>query len=108
VRTTDMELRKELEPSPEDVLRDAVLRMNSRILGITFGLLFGIGLFLITNWLVLKDGPHVGAHLMLLGQYFPGYSVTFVGSLIGFVYAFIVGWMIGSAVGHLYNRFAGC
>jgi hypothetical protein len=96
-----------MERSPQDDLRDAVLRLNSRILGVTIGLMCGFSLFVSTNWLVLKGGPHVGAHLMLLGQYFPGYSVTFVGSLIGFIYAFILGYVIGSAVGHLYNRFAG-
>src|ERR1043166_8709933 len=106
VRTSEIATRKELGSHPEDVLRDAVLRLNSRILGLTFGSLFGVCLFVLTNWLVVKDGPHVGAHLMLLGQYFPGYSVTFMGSLIGFVYAFVVGWIIGSAVGRLYNRFA--
>jgi len=103
-RTSKMSARNELEP---EVLRDAVLRLNSRILGLTFGSLCGFGLFVITNWLVLKGGPNVGAHLVLLGQYFPGYSVTFVGSLVGFVEAFIVGWLIGSAVGRLYNLFAG-
>ncbi len=70
------------------------------------GFLLGLGLFLTTNFLVLKGGPNVGAHLGLLGQYFPGYRVTFLGSLIGFVYAFILGFVIGAVLGAVYNKVA--
>lgn len=67
-------------------------------------MLLGGGLFLATNILVLKGGPNVGQHLGLLSQYFPGYSVSFVGSLIGFIYAFVGGYIIGRAIGYVYNR----
>ena len=56
--------------------------------------------------LVLKGGPSVGQHLTLLGQFFPGYSVTFLGSLVGFFYAFVIGFLIGAALGIVYNRIA--
>lgn len=58
----------------------------------------------VTNWLVIKGGPVVGPHLTLLGQFFLGYRVTFVGSLIGFAYAFVVGFVGGFAVAWIYNR----
>ena len=87
-------------------LRTAIMRLNARVLGLSFGMVFGIGLFLLTNWLVIKGGSHVGAHLILLRQYFPGYSVTFWGSLVGFVYAFIIGYVIGLVISDLYNHFA--
>jgi hypothetical protein len=41
----------------------------------------------------------------LLQVFFPGYRVTFVGSLIGFVYAFVLGFGIGWAIGALLARF---
>lgn len=82
----------------------AIARLNARAWGITMGLLFGLGLFLATNILVLKGGPNPGPHLSLLHVYFPGYRVTFLGSLIGFVYAFVVGYGLGRVIGGVYNR----
>lgn len=83
-----------------------VVRLNAAVAGVVTGLLAGLGLFVATNWLVLKGGPVVGPHLALLGQYFIGYRVTFAGSLIGFVWAFAVGFVVGAAVVAIYNRFA--
>jgi hypothetical protein len=88
----------------EQELQVAIRRLNARAWGIAVGLLLGGGLFLATNILVLKGGENVGQHLELLSQYFPGYSVSFVGSLIGFVYAFVGGYIIGRAIGYVYNR----
>ncbi len=92
-------------PAAEDVeLSRAIQRLNARAWGIAVGLLGGLGLFTATNVLVLKGGPTVGQHLSLLGQYFPGYSVTFLGSIIGFVYLFVLGYILGRLIGLVYNR----
>jgi hypothetical protein len=92
-------------PANSDLtLRRALLRLNARAWGIACGLLFGGGLFLATNWLVVKSGPNPGQHLKLLAAFFPGYSVTFVGSLIGFIYAFVLGYALGRLIGEVYNR----
>jgi len=91
----------------QQTLHGAILRLNARAWGIAMGLLLGLGLFLATNWLVLKGGPNVGPHLSLLSAYFPGYSVTFVGSVIGFVYAFVLGYALGRVIGTVYNRISG-
>lgn len=88
----------------EQDLRLAVARLNERAWGITVGLLMGAGLFLATNILVLKGGPNPGPHLSLLKVYFPGYRVTFLGSVIGFVYAFVLGYALGRLIGSVYNR----
>ena len=77
--------------------------MNARAWGIAAGLLLGFALFLATNILVLKGGPNAGQHLKLIRVFFPGYSVSFVGSLIGFVYAFVVGYALGRLIGGAYN-----
>jgi hypothetical protein len=94
------------EPEEEDELEQAVVLLNAKLLGIVLGILFGSGLFLMTNFLVLKGGQHVGAHLALLANFFPGYRVTFLGSIIGFCYAFLTGIVVGFAVGAVYNRLA--
>ncbi len=90
----------------EEQLQKAMLRLNAKIVGTAFGLILGGGLFVATNWLLLKGGEHVGGHLGLLQQYFPGYTVTFVGSFVGFVYAFIVGFVVGTVIAYVYNRLA--
>jgi hypothetical protein len=94
-----------MEPEEEQIEK-AVILLNSKLLGIVLGFLSGVGLFLVTNFLVLKGGPHVGAHLVLLSNFFPGYRVTFLGSLIGFFYAFVVGFLSGVVLGAVYNKVA--
>lgn len=84
-----------------------VVRLNAAIAGVVTGLLAGLALFVATNWLVLKGGAVVGPHLALLGQYFIGYRVSFVGSLVGFAWAFVLGFLVGAAVVAIYNRLAG-
>ncbi len=81
--------------STDERVKTTLVRANARAWGLATGLLFGLGLFLATNVLVLKGGENVGSHLGRLAQVFPGYDVTFGGSLIGAVYAFVVGYALG-------------
>jgi hypothetical protein len=90
----------------DELIGRAVVRMNAKLMGLVVGLVLGFGLFLATNILVLKGGPVVGPHLALLGQFYPGYAVTFLGSLIGFLYAFATGFVIGAVFGAVYNQIA--
>jgi hypothetical protein len=90
--------------SQEAALQDVMLQLNGRAWGIAIGLLLGGGLFVATNFLVLKGGAQIGPHLALLGVYLPGYRVTFAGSLIGFVYLFVIGYGVGRVMGMVYNR----
>ena len=87
----------------EQALLEEVNRVNRNVLGLTLGILFGFGLFLATNILVLKGGPHVGANLQLLNQFFPGYRVTFGGSFLGGLYGFVVGYVSGWIIAAVYN-----
>lgn len=95
-----------LTAEERQVLKETIYGVNEQGWGIALGLMLGIGLFVATNVLVLKGGDQVGPHLGLLGVYFPGYSVTFLGSLVGFVYAFVVGYGVGRTVVTIYNRVA--
>ena len=90
-------------PKPEREVESYLLRLNGRAWGIACGLLFGIGIFAATNFLLIVGGKNVGQHLSLLSVYFPGYEVTFLGSLIGFVYAFVVGYATGRIICGVYN-----
>lgn len=90
----------------EQIVLARILRLNATVYGVVTGLIAGLLLFIATNWLVLKGGTVVGPHLALLGQYFIGYRVTFLGSLLGFLYAFACGFVLAYVVATLYNAFA--
>jgi protoporphyrinogen oxidase len=79
----------------EGVLTRVFLKLDRIALGVSLGLTSGIGLFLATLILVLKGGFDVGQNLQLLSQYYPGYSVTVNGSLLGLFYGFISGFIGG-------------
>ena len=85
---------------------NTLLRLNARAWGIAVGLLLGLGLFLATVLLILKGGETVGPHLSLIGSYLPGYSVTWGGAFIGFIYLFVIGYAIGRLIGGVYNALA--
>jgi hypothetical protein len=80
-----------------------LVRLRARAQGVAAGLLFGLAIFVATNWLVIKGGNVVGPHLSLIGQYFIGYRVTFVGSLIGAAYGFVTGFAAGYLLAWVYN-----
>ena len=85
-------------------VRRAVARLKAGILGLVFGFVFGVGLFAMTAILLIENGPNTGYHLSLLGNYFIGYTVTWRGAFIGFLWAFVVGLIIGWSIGIIYNR----
>jgi hypothetical protein len=87
----------------EQMVLTRVVSLNAKLQGIVGGLVVGFGIFIATNWLVLKGGDPVGPHLALLGQYLIGYRVTFFGSFIGFAYGFASGFAGGYAVAWIYN-----
>jgi hypothetical protein len=91
----------------ETEVSHAVAKMKAGVLSLVFGLFAGIGLFAMTAALLIENGPNTGLHLKLLGNYFPGYAVTWKGAMIGFFWAFIVGAAIGYMIGLLYNRIVG-
>src|SRR5215510_16253148 len=88
----------------EQLVLTRTLRLNATIQGIVTGIVAGLGIFIATNWLVLKGGDVVGPHLSLLSHFFIGYSVSFVGSVIGFAYGFIAGFIVGYGVTGMYNH----
>ena len=99
-----IDTKNKINTTNEERLFSGVLWLNAKMLGLSLGLLFGTGIFIATNWLVLKGGKVVGPHLQLLSQYFIGYRVSFFGSFIGFAYGFAVGTLSGSLTGWIYNR----
>ena len=86
------------------LLGAAIARLRASIMALVFGMVGGTALFVATAWLLVRGGERVGLHLWLLSNYFPGYSVTWPGSVIGFFYGALCGGLIGWAMAWIYNR----
>ncbi|HEY7322969.1 MAG TPA: NAD(P)/FAD-dependent oxidoreductase [Candidatus Binatia bacterium] len=87
-----------LEPALEavkEVLAETFPKLDRVALGVSAGVISGVILFLATIILVLKGGVVVGPNLSLVSQYFPGYSVTILGSFLGLGYGFFAGFAGG-------------
>ncbi len=79
------------------------MKLNKTALGLSLGLLGGLGLFLTTVWVTLAGG---GEHLILLSRFYIGYSIGYVGAFVGLFYGFLEGFIGGWLLAWLYNRFA--
>jgi len=93
-----------LEPtSTDELLIQSFAKLQSAAFGIALGVLTGLVIFAATVILLIKGGSPVGPHLGLWGQYFIGYSVTWLGSLVGLCYGFAVGFIVGWLLASLRN-----
>lgn len=94
-----------VEPEPEKLLQaldGAVPKLDPLSLGMSLGVVAGMALLLGTL-LVLLRGGEVGQSLALLSQFFPGYTVTAVGALVGLGYGFFTGFSLGWGYAFLRN-----
>jgi len=79
-------------------LTKVFVKLDRVALGLSVGTASGLVLFLATLFVTLGGGPLVRPILGLLGQYFPGYSVTAAGPIVGLAYGFVVGsWAAGAS-----------
>jgi hypothetical protein len=81
------------------------VKLNIKAFALTCGVLWGVGLFFLTWWIIAFDGS--GNSPMLLGRIYRGYSISPMGSVVGLVWAFFDGLVGGALFAWLYNRFAG-
>src|SRR4051812_3062542 len=86
-----------------DEISHTLAKIKTDALALVCAVIGGSGIFIMTVWLVIKDGPQVGQHLQLLSNYFIGYSVTWTGAFIGLLYGAIPGAAAGWTIGRIYN-----
>lgn len=89
------------------VLMVAFARFDVVALAVAVGSILAITFFLATVTLLVK-GPspgalHIGPHLGAFGTYMPGYSVSWIGSIIGAVYAWLIGAVFGFLIAVFWN-----
>jgi hypothetical protein len=81
------------------------MKLNIRSFALTCAIVWGLGLFFLTWWLMAFDGPTGQA--TLIGRIYRGYTISAIGSVVGLVYAFFDGLIGGAIFAWLYNRMAG-
>ncbi len=81
------------------------MKLNTKAFALTCGLVWGIGLMLITWWIILIDGAT--GEITFIGKVYRGYSISFGGSLMGLVWGLIDGAIGGAILAGIYNYFAG-
>ena len=80
------------------------MRLNVKAFALACGLLWGLGLFLLTWWIILFDGAT--GEPTLIGRLYRGYTVSPQGSLIGLLWGFVDGLIDGAIFAWLYNLIA--
>ena len=89
-----------------EILSAVFAKMDVPAMTIAAGVLCSLLLFMATAILLVQAVPQdipVGPHLSNLGDYLPGYSVSWSGSLIGAFYGFLIGAIAGFAAAVYWN-----
>ena len=81
------------------------MKLNIRAFALAFGLLWGLGVFLLTWWIIAFDG--VTAEPTFIGRLYRGYSISPSGSVIGLFWGLADGAIGGAVFAWLYNSFVG-
>jgi hypothetical protein len=88
---------------PEEIIDAVFARLDPVAFGISVGLVSGSGIFLATVALLLQGGPVVGPNFSLLGNYLPGFKVTWAGAFLGLVEGGSVGFVLGNMIAGIRN-----
>lgn len=80
------------------------MRLDVKAFALACGLVWGLGLFALTWWIIAFDGTT--GERTLIGRLYWGYSISPTGSVIGLVWAFFDGLIAGGIFAGLYNFIA--
>jgi hypothetical protein len=80
------------------------MKINVKAFALTCGIVWGVGLFALTWWVIAFDG--ITHHTTLIGQVYRGYNISPLGSLIGLVWGFFDALIGGAITAWLYNLIA--
>ncbi len=80
------------------------MRLNVMAFSLTSAVLWGVGVFLLTWWIIAFEGAT--GEVPWLARVYRGYTISPLGSLIGFVWALVDGLIGGAIFAGLYNLLA--
>jgi hypothetical protein len=80
------------------------MKFDVKAFALTCGLIWGLGLFFLTWWIIAFDGPT--GEVTLIGRLYRGYTISAIGSLVGMIWGFFDGLIGGALFAWLYNLLA--
>ena len=80
------------------------MKLNVRAFALTCAVVWGLGVFVLAWWVIAWDGQ--SGKVPLLSLAYRGFTFTPVGSVIGLLWAFPDGFVLGALIAWLYNRLA--
>jgi len=80
------------------------MRLNVKAFALACGLVWGLGLFILTWWIIAFDGS--SNEITLIGRLYRGYNISPLGSIIGLVWALADGTVGGAIFAAFYNWIA--
>ena len=80
------------------------MKLNIWAFSLALGICWGVGIFVVTWW-VLQIGAIEPGATTLLGRVYIGYNVSALGSVIRAVWGFVTGFIGGLVFCWLYNAF---
>jgi hypothetical protein len=78
------------------------MKLNTKAFALACGIVWGLGLFFLTWWIIAFDGATGEA--TLIGRLYRGYTISAVGSLIGLIWGFFDALIGGLVFAWLYNK----
>jgi hypothetical protein len=81
--------------------RQTAAKLDPEAFGLACGLLWGVGLFSLTWWIIALDGP--SDKPTGLSKLYRGYTISPTGSIIGLVWGFFDALCGGLSLAWLYN-----
>jgi len=81
-------------------------QLNVKAFALTGGILWGLGVFIMTWWVMMFTG-NTGDPTIIGKMYYIGYSISPIGSVIGAVYGFFDVGIFCAIFALLYNKIAG-
>jgi hypothetical protein len=77
------------------------MKLSIKAFALAFGLIWGVGVFLLIWWIIAFDGAT--GEPTLIGQLYRGYSISPLGSVLGLCWGFADGVIGGVVFAWLYN-----
>jgi len=77
------------------------MKLDVKAFALTCALIWGIGLFVLTWWVIAFDGST--GEVPFLGRVYRGYSISPLGSVVGLLWGFIDALIGGAIFAWLYN-----
>lgn len=81
------------------------MKLNIKSFALACGILWGLGVFMLTWWIIAFDG--VTREPTIIGLVYRGFNISPAGSFIGLMWAFVDGLIGGALFAWLYNTVTG-